>query len=217
MKEFKIDNKGTTRLFSNKILESLTRTNFLVPVIAYYAIAILFSALAYFDDEINFLSALWLFPSGWLTFTLVEYLIHRFLFHFNAKTEKELDVQYNIHGVHHEFPRDKDRLAMPPVISILVSGGFYLFFRMLMGDDSMLFFSGFVAGYSSYLLIHYAVHVKKPPQNFLKYFWRHHSLHHYASVHSAFSVSLPLWDYVFGTLPDERERMKHSQKLPDRI
>ncbi len=216
MKVFRIDNKGTGRIFSNRFLEQFTKTNFIVPVVLFYLIAILFLVLSLLAGKIKYSAVFWLIPLGWLSFTLVEYLIHRFVFHFNATTEKELIIQYNIHGIHHEFPRDKERLAMPAVISIVVSSGFYLLFRVLMGDYSMVFFSGFTAGYSSYLLIHHAVHTKKPPRNFLKYFWKHHSLHHYASVHSAFSVSMPLWDYLFGTLPDEKERKRISQKLPDK-
>src|SRR5436305_198836 len=124
MKKFKIDNKGTGRLFSSNILEWMTRTNFIYPVAGYYIISILFLIYSFRDPGINHLALLWLLPLGWLTFTLFEYLVHRFLFHFHAVTEKELNLQYNIHGVHHEFPRDKERLVMPPVISIILSAGF---------------------------------------------------------------------------------------------
>jgi hypothetical protein len=63
-----------------------------------------------------------------VTFTLVEYLIHRYIFHFTPSNEGEEKLQYNIHGVHHEFPKDKDRLAMPPVLSILVAIFFFILF-----------------------------------------------------------------------------------------
>jgi 4-hydroxysphinganine ceramide fatty acyl 2-hydroxylase len=219
MKNFKIDNKGTVKLFSNKILERLSRTNFLFPVIVFAALSALFLVLSFFDNGINFRYALWLFPLGWLSFTLVEYLIHRFLFHFHATTEKELDLQYKIHGVHHEFPRDKDRLVMPPVISVMLAFAFYYLFKLLMDDYGKLFFSGFIGGYSVYLVIHYAVHALKPPKNFFKFFWKHHSLHHYDSVHSAFSVSLPLWDYLFNTLPQTtgKARKDIEDRLPDML
>jgi len=215
MRKFKIDNKGTIQLFSNETLEWLSRTNFLFPVIVYAALSLFFLVLSWFDDKIYFIRALWLLPLGWLLFTLIEYLVHRFLFHFHAVTEKELNLQYKIHGVHHEFPRDKDRLVMPPVVSIVLAFGFYFLFKVLMGDYGMLFFSGFIGGYSSYLVIHYAVHAMRPPDNFLKFLWKHHSLHHYDSVHSAFSVSMPLWDYIFKTLP--RTKGKARKEIEDRL
>ena len=30
-------------------------------------------------------------------------------------------IQYMAHGVHHEFPKDKDRLAMPPLLSVTIA------------------------------------------------------------------------------------------------
>jgi 4-hydroxysphinganine ceramide fatty acyl 2-hydroxylase len=218
MKDFKIDNKGSAQLFRNPILEFLTRTNFLVPVIGYYAVAILFLILGFLNPEIKFLHTLWIFPSGMIVFSLVEYLIHRFLFHFNANTEKQLQLQYNIHGVHHEFPRDKDRLVMPPVLSIILAASFYFLFKLLIGEYGVLFFAGFIAGYSTYLIIHYAVHALKPPKNFLKYLWRHHSHHHYSSVHTAFGVSFPIWDMIFSSMPIARgdEKTAIESQLPDK-
>ena len=151
-----------------------------------------------------------LFPLGMVAFSLVEYLIHRFLFHFTPANEKQAQVKYSLHGVHHEFPRDKDRLAMPPLISLGVAGVFYLLFWLLLGDRVWLFFPGFVSGYSTYLIIHYAIHRFRPPANFLRYLWKHHSLHHYKSDDYAFSVSLPIWDVIFKTMPTASRKERHS-------
>jgi 4-hydroxysphinganine ceramide fatty acyl 2-hydroxylase len=218
MKDFKIDNKGSAQLFRNPVLEFLSRTNFLIPLIGYYALALIFLLLSFLDRELTFIHVLWIFPLGMITFSFVEYLIHRFLFHFNASTEKQIEFQYNIHGVHHEYPRDKDRLVMPPVISIFLAAFFYAVFVVTMGGYGKLFFAGFIAGYSTYLIIHYAVHALKPPKNFLKHLWRHHSHHHYSSVHTAFSVSFPLWDILFGTMPlaKDEEKKQIENLLPDK-
>jgi sterol desaturase/sphingolipid hydroxylase (fatty acid hydroxylase superfamily) len=210
MKDFKIDNKGSGRIFSNKLLERLTRTNFLVPVLMYYTVSCIAVTVVLLNRLIYPWHILWLFPLGMLFFTLIEYLIHRFIFHFDARSEKELQLQYNIHGVHHEFPRDKDRLVMPPILSVFVAIAFYFLFTFLLGDSGLVLFAGFTAGYSTYLLIHYFIHSRKPPRNFLKILWTHHSLHHYHSVDTAFSVSFPFWDYLFGTMP-ENVRKKRSK------
>jgi 4-hydroxysphinganine ceramide fatty acyl 2-hydroxylase len=219
MKDFKISNKGTTTIFENPVLERLSRTHFAVPVTLYYLASASCLAIAFSNDSISFGQVLWMFPTGLIAFSLVEYLIHRFLFHFNATTEKQQALQYNIHGVHHAFPRDKDRLVMPPLLSIVLAAAFYYLFQWLFADYGLLFFAGFIAGYSTYLVIHYAVHALKPPRNFLKMFWRHHSLHHYAATDAAFSVSFPFWDYLFGTMPEMNNDEKNSLrgKLPDSI
>jgi sterol desaturase/sphingolipid hydroxylase (fatty acid hydroxylase superfamily) len=192
-----IHNSGTKTLFENRLLESLTRTNFLFPVILFYALSALMLILALSILSLSPVSLLLLFLVGLTAFTLTEYLIHRFLFHFNATTEKQKKIQYLIHGVHHEFPKDKDRLVMPPVISVLLAVFFFSVYWLLMKKYSLVFFSGFCFGYSTYLIIHYSVHRYKPPKNFLRILWKHHAMHHYREEEGNFSVSFPFWDFVF--------------------
>ena len=54
---------------------------------------------------------------GWLFFTLFEYSMHRFFFHMKIGNAIKKRIQYTFHGVHHEYPNDKDRLAMPLPVS----------------------------------------------------------------------------------------------------
>jgi len=216
MKDFRIDNKGTGQLFRNKFLESMTRTPFIIPVILYYALALVCLWIAASDASVMLLKNIWMVLAGMIAFSFVEYLIHRYIFHFKATSHKQEKLQYSIHGIHHEFPRDKDRLVMPLVFSSLLAALFFLLFSVLLGKQGIVFFAGFIAGYSTYLVIHYAVHARKPPQNFLKFWWKHHSLHHYASVHTAFSVSFPVWDILFGTMPSTQEKENASERLPDK-
>lgn len=201
MKTFKNDNKGSRQLFSNRILEQLTRTHFAVPVTLYYLISAACVLYAGWSPEIPLLANWWLYPMGLFSFTLLEYFIHRFVFHFHAETETEEKIQYYMHGIHHEFPRDKDRLVMPPVMSVVIASGFFGLFRWTFGLNGWVLFGGFIAGYSTYLVIHYALHAMRPPNNFLRYLWTHHALHHYDKDGAAYAVSMPLWDKVFGTMP----------------
>jgi len=217
MKIGKIDNKGTGKIFNNSFLEKLTKTNFLIPVVMYYVFSVACIIYAVFFTQVNMWHFIYMFPSGLIVFTLVEYLIHRYLFHFTPHSEKQEQLLYTIHGVHHEFPKDKDRLVMPPLMSILLALLFYVVFRIMVGEYVWLFFPGFLSGYSTYLIIHYAVHRYRPPSNFLKVLWRHHSLHHYKSDQTAYSVSFPLWDYLFGTMPSRASSSdkKAADRLPD--
>lgn len=216
MEHRKISNKGSATLFQNRLLESLTRTTFYFPVVLFFVIGLAVAFYSYLSLSLSILTIIVLFVSGVFIFTLVEYLIHRFLFHFKAETPKQQALKYNIHGVHHHYPKDKDRLAMPPVMSLTLATLFFLFFRFLFGDYGLPIFAGFVSGYSIYLIIHYAVHRYRQPHNFLSFLWKHHSLHHYKSEDSAFSVSNPLWDYVFGTMPNKKTvTAEDKAKLPD--
>lgn len=204
MKSQAIKNKGTRTLFDNRMLERLTRTPFYIPVTLYYVIGVATLVYAGIAPAIHFTRVWWMFPAGMFLFTLVEYFIHRFVFHFETKTSAGEQIKYHIHGVHHEYPRDKDRLVMPPVMSIVISSGFLAIFQAIFGAAGWLFFGGFVAGYSNYLMVHYAVHAWRPPSNFLRVLWTHHALHHYSDPEGAFAVSFPLWDHVFGTLPERK-------------
>lgn len=68
MKEFKISNKGTTKLFKSEILERLTRTHFLFPVILYYLLTALFLVNAFFMESIQYWRIVYLFPLGMIVF-----------------------------------------------------------------------------------------------------------------------------------------------------
>ena len=218
MENRKISNKGSATLFQNRLLERLTRTTFYFPVILFLLVGVATALYCYLSLKINVFIIVALFVAGLFAFTLVEYLIHRFVFHFNASTPGQELLKYKIHGVHHHFPKDKDRLAMPPFMSLTLAVLFFLLYKWLFGNYGIALFSGFVSGYSVYLIIHYAVHRYRQPRNFLSILWKHHSLHHYRSDNSALSVSNPMWDYIFGTMPDKKSIQKgDKEKLPDSL
>ncbi len=196
----KPQNQGTRRLFKNPILEKLTRTHISIPLIIFFAYA---SALLYWSlthTSLSMATTLLTFFIGMLSWTLMEYFIHRYIFHMTAESERRAKLQYTLHGVHHEFPKDKERLAMPPIVSISIATLLLLLFRLFLGDFVFSFLPGFLVGYASYLSVHYMIHSFQPPRNFLKVLWVNHSIHHYKNGENVFGVSSPLWDYVFGTM-----------------
>jgi sterol desaturase/sphingolipid hydroxylase (fatty acid hydroxylase superfamily) len=105
--------------------------------------------------------------------------------------------------VHHEFPKDKDRLAMPPLLSVTIATILLLLLRLVLGDLVFAFLPGFLVGYAAYLGVHYMVHAYQPPKNFLKALWINHGIHHYKNGEIAFGVSSPLWDYIYGTMREK--------------
>ncbi len=200
---------GTTRLFSNQVLEKITRTNTVVPVTIFSVFSIALLYLASVNATISLWSGILVFLSGWFTFTLVEYLTHKYFFHMLPNTKLKEKIQYAFHGVHHDYPKDKDRLAMPPLVSILIGIVLFYISRLLMGDFAFTFLPGFMTGYALYLTIHYAVHAYQPPKNFLRVLWVNHGIHHYKDHERAFGVTSPLWDYIFRTLPRKTHTPKH--------
>jgi sterol desaturase/sphingolipid hydroxylase (fatty acid hydroxylase superfamily) len=196
----KPQNKGTKRLFKNPILEKLSRTHISVPLVIIFSYS---SGLLYWSithTSLSIPTTIAMFFTGLIAFTWVEYMVHRYLFHMGANTEQRAKVQYTLHGVHHEFPKDKERLAMPPIVSITISTILLFLFRLVLGDFVFSFLPGFLVGYAGYLSIHYMVHAFQPPNNFFKILWVNHSVHHYKDGEEVFGVSSPLWDYIYGTM-----------------
>ncbi len=201
--EIKPQNRGTKQLFQNPILEKLSRTHISVPLIIFFLYS---SGLLYWSITHTNLTAattIAMFALGLLAFTWAEYNVHRYIFHLAPTTQQRADLQYTMHGVHHEFPKDKTRLAMPPVLSITLSTALLLIFRLILGDLVFSFLPGFLAGYAAYLSVHYMVHAYQPPRNFLKVLWVNHAVHHYKDGVGVYGVSSPLWDYIYGTMTDK--------------
>lgn len=214
----KIHNKGQARLFKSDLLESLTKTR---PWVI-YSIYLPFNAwLLYYSHtelafSVPFIAGL--FFAALLGWTLFEYFAHRYLFHYEAKSKIGQRLVYIFHGNHHEYPRDRMRLFMPPVPSIILAavvfGLIYAvsFISTGTGSYACIFFPGFITGYLAYVSMHYAIHAYAPPKP-LKAIWRNHHLHHYKYPEKGFGVSSTFWDIIFRTVPrndDEENKSNES-------
>lgn len=197
----------TDRLFKSRILEALTRTHIAVPLTIFYGTAVVLVMVSLYYGTIAPIANLWMFLAGLLVFTFVEYLVHRYAFHITTDTPAKAKFQHTFHGVHHDHPRDKSRLAMPPVASVTLASIIFIVYRLILGEYGLPFTAGFVSGYASYLVVHYSVHAFRPPNNFLRILWVHHAIHHHKESDRAFGVSSPIWDHIFRTMP--RTRMKN--------
>ena len=138
-----------------------------------------------------------LFLAGIFSWTLFEYILHRFLFHFYPDWKLQQRLQFTMHGVHHQYPQDKDRLVMPVTLSIPLSVLLLGLFYLLLDSRAWTFTSGFMLGYLVYDMIHYSVHFftsfKQPW--FLK-LRQHHMDHHFRNSQRGFGVSSPFWDRI---------------------
>ncbi len=211
----KIYNKGQAKLFKNQYLEFLTKTHPLVIWGMYLPILIL---LPYYSLEIlNYdgLPVFLLFISGMFFWSLTEYILHRFAFHFHAESESGKKLHYILHGNHHEYPRDKERLFMPAAPSLIIASVLFLIMYVVLGKNVFPFFPGFMFGYLIYGSMHYAIHAWNPPFKWMKPLWRNHHLHHYKNDNMGFGVSSTLWDHVFGTMFDLKKEKEDKEKVKE--
>jgi 4-hydroxysphinganine ceramide fatty acyl 2-hydroxylase len=195
------DNFGSAVLFESPLLERISRTHISIPIIMFLGLSGISFFYAVTSTDISLGIGFLILIAGYFVFTFVEYMMHKHFFHMEPDTPVKDKLQYSVHGVHHDYPRDKDRLAMPPFVSAAYAAISYLIFRLIMGDYALYFLPGFLIGYASYLGVHYIVHAFSPPKNFLKVLWVNHAIHHYKDPDMAFGVSTPLWDIIFGTNP----------------
>lgn len=199
--------RGQANIFSNPFLEKLTKTSLKQNIIVYGMVVLLLIYNAIFIKEIPVIRFVGIFVAALFFWTLVEYLLHRYLFHWISENKSVQRFHFILHGYHHLYPKDEERMLMPPVPGLIMATMlFFIFYMVFALFNSPLytwaFFPGFFLGYLLYSFLHRATHVVKPPKRF-KYLWRHHSLHHYKFPDKAFGVSNTLWDRVFGTMPSK--------------
>jgi sterol desaturase/sphingolipid hydroxylase (fatty acid hydroxylase superfamily) len=142
---------------------------------------------------------------GLALWTLVEYFIHRILFH-NVPFFRDL------HDAHHKNPK---ALIDSPIWSSLT-----IVFVVVLAPSAWLFGThlgtaftfGMALGYFMYSIVHHAMHFWAFPHD--SYFYRakhRHALHHYSEIDGNFGVTTPFWDYVFGTALPEPQLAKQAQ------
>jgi sterol desaturase/sphingolipid hydroxylase (fatty acid hydroxylase superfamily) len=192
------------RLFQSNFLEFFTHIHpvtifvIYVPVVAYF----LWQAAA---QHVSIGAIIPAFLAGLLIWTLSEYMLHRFVFHFHSNNPTMQRITFLFHGIHHKQPQEPSRLVMPPVVSLPLAALFFGLFRLVIGYFLSIpqvvgtVFAGFIVGYLTYDLTHYATHHFAMRSGVFKYLKRYHMQHHYKTPNMRFGVSSPLWDIIFGT------------------
>lgn len=198
----KIKNKGQGRLFKSDFMETMTKTHPFVIYSIYFPVmaVMLYYGVVYKGYSVG--KEVLLFLGGLAFWSLFEYLMHRYVFHMVVKSEAGKRFTYTLHGIHHEYPRDRERLFMPPVPSLIISSLIFIGMHAAMGFSALSFWPGFMMGYLLYGSMHYAIHSIAPPK-WLKALWRNHHLHHYKYPEKGFGVSSVIWDVIFRTVPNK--------------
>jgi len=212
------------RLFGPDILEIATRTVWYVvpifwgPITAYLFLRSLFQFTgplpSFFSNPALPMSYLSTIPTasyvktiacfflGQLIWTILEYTMHRYLFHIDEMlpdTPTFITLHFLMHGIHHYLPMDRLRLVMPPTLFFVLQLPFtqlaYVLFPVAMAN-------GIIAGaftfYILYDCMHYALHHTKLPAH-LREMKKYHLAHHYKNFELGFGVTSKIWDYVFNT------------------
>ncbi|MBC7889358.1 MAG: sterol desaturase family protein [Ferruginibacter sp.] len=195
-KNYVSNTEESIKLFKNNIFDSLSKVHFTVPLYIFIP-AILFFSYKAFSYDIHITWFVIYFVAGLIVWTITEYFLHRFIFHYHPSSEFGKKLHFIFHGVHHDYPRDKKRLVMPPSASIPLAAFFYFLFSFFLEQKFLFaFFPGFLLGYLVYDMMHYAMHHHNFKNPLLKKIKQHHMLHHYQDSTKGYGVSSSLWDII---------------------
>jgi sterol desaturase/sphingolipid hydroxylase (fatty acid hydroxylase superfamily) len=198
-KNYVSNSEESTRMFKSGLFESLSKVHFTVPLFIYIPVIAYFSYRA-FASGIGLLNFVLYFLIGLFVWSATEYLLHRFIFHYHPTSKFGQRLHFIFHGVHHDFPRDKKRLVMPPSASIPLAALFYFLFSLVFPSVRLYaFFPGFILGYLIYDMLHYAMHHYNFKSGVMKRIKQHHMLHHYQDPNKGYGVSSSLWDIIMGS------------------
>lgn len=195
-----ISNKNeTVRMFNSDFMEFFSRVHPVTPLALYLPVVGYMLYVSLWQRHLLFVAVAALFLLGVLLWTLIEYLIHRYIFHYEPKTRWGKQLHFVIHGVHHDYPNDARRLVMPPVISIPLAFLFFGLFFLIFGSLAPAVFAGLVFGYVCYDMLHYATHHLAMKRGVWLWLKQYHLRHHFKDDEVGYGISSPLWDYVFRT------------------
>ncbi len=155
-----------------------------------------------------------LFLVGAFVWSLLEYTLHRWVFHERILGRRASHEHLEHHAKVNWFPPWSSKLKAAAV----VLGGVGLVTVPLGGAVvGLSLVGGIVAGWLTYEALHRAIHVAGPRSAYGHWARRHHLHHHFADPRKNHGVSTPLWDVVFGTFVSVeivRVPARQAAKLP---
>jgi 4-hydroxysphinganine ceramide fatty acyl 2-hydroxylase len=210
-----VSNKNeSVRFFDNDFIERFSHVHPVTPLVVFLPVIAYTLYLALGPHGLSVFATAGLFALGLLIWTLVEYAMHRYLFHYEPRSRLGKRLHFFVHGAHHDYPQDASRLVAPPAFSLPVALVFYGMFFVVFGRLTPGLFAGFIFGYLCYDMIHYATHHFPMKGGVGLWLKQYHMRHHFKDDDNGYGVSSPLWDYVFRTR-GRRVRPEPSDNVRD--
>jgi sterol desaturase/sphingolipid hydroxylase (fatty acid hydroxylase superfamily) len=131
------------------------------------------------------------------SWTLVEYVLHRFFGHDRRTWPNAFAAEHTRHHSEGDYfaPTWKKAIVTvvaAPVVTAVAALGLGLQLGAIYGVS-------FVGMYVTYELIHRRAHTHRGRGPYGRYLRRHHFSHHFANPRANHGVTSPIWDLIFGT------------------
>ncbi len=133
-------------------------------------------------------------PALW---SLVEYVLHRFLGHDRRTWPNGFATEHTRHHAEGNYfaPIWKKTLVAIVAVPVVWSMASLVVEPVV----ALVFSASFVAAYVLYELIHRRAHTHRAVGPYGRFLRRHHFQHHFGNPRVNHGVTSPVWDLVFGT------------------
>ena len=205
------------KMFDNNFVEFFSNTWWYIIPVVWLPVVVISAVIGYHElaskmltsqdnntQFINFNALLALslyFFAGIFIWTLLEYILHRYIFHLEPSGDSPIQITFHFffHGLHHKVPFDEGRLVFPPVMAAVFAAIFWYSLSVNLVDGvRTAVFSGGIAGYICYDMIHYYIHHGNPTKgSYLHDMRSHHVRHHFEDPTKGFGISTKFWDIIF--------------------
>jgi len=146
---------------------------------------------------------------GVLLWTLLEYILHRYLGHVHKGKNFFKTEHLQHHGKFAYFAPAHKKLIAAIVVFCLFLGLMSLIFPVLYTFSFLL---GTYSMYALYEITHFRFHSKLPVAPIFIVLRKHHFFHHFHNPKTNFGVTSRIWDRVFGTFTSV-EKVRVPQKM----
>ncbi|GBF95338.1 fatty acid 2-hydroxylase [Raphidocelis subcapitata] len=201
---------GHPIMFENEWMERMTCTQWYVIPLLWLPVAgaLMWRAVSQLGLPAGQLP--WLAAVGVLGWQLVEYSLHRWVFHLRPSGPETIKLHFMLHGHHHRWPMDTARLVFPPLPAGLVMALFGVLLTALVPQAyATALLAGGIAGYVAYDTTHWALHSGAPDPFVTPTLRASHMEHHYQNDKVGYGISSTLYDRLFGTLnPDLKTKVQ---------
>jgi dihydroceramide fatty acyl 2-hydroxylase len=186
------------RMFESDFIEFFSKVHPATPFVIYVPTGLFAFGYALYTGLTTPLLSLACLPVGWFTWQLMEYFIHKNMFHWEAMGPIE-----RTHAYHHKYPDDDTRLVMPVTVSLaliaIITTGLYF---LAAPSLTIPFFIGLLFGYLWYDFIHWSTHHRTPLTDWGRIQRAHHMAHHFADDQKNYGISHRWVDGLLGTLKE---------------
>lgn len=190
-----------SRMFESDFFEFFSKVHPSTPFLLYIPATLAVLGYALTTGLTTPLWAAVMLPVGWFGWQIMEWSLHKSLFHWEGNSPFTRRMHQILHGYHHDYPDDDQRLVMPigaslPVVLLIA----FLLWLLRAPAFTVPYWAGMVLGYLWYDFTHWSTHFRKPLTEWGKRMRSHHMAHHFAVPDKNFGISHMWLDRMLGTL-----------------